>query len=190
MKFIKLKNNKIEAFYDDSKNKNIPSDAIEITKIQFGELIKETELYNVEYDGTTLSYHKVDDLSDIDEMRTYYKKAIDEYAGEIRLKYITDIPGQDATYSLKYEEALKYINSDKNTVDETEFNMLYKESITTNKSLANLANEIITLRNIWVDKASSIESIRLGKKASLDMAMDENTIINIYNGAINEFNNI
>jgi hypothetical protein len=96
------------------------------------------------------------------------KREIDQAAGQARLKFITDIPGQAEIYREKYEQAVDFLSST-NQVDYANFPLLRVEANILNLPMKNIAEIIIKKRMNWITKISAIEFIRLNGKQRIDV---------------------
>lgn len=116
-------------------------------------------------------------------------REIDNKAGEIRCKYITNAAGQDATYIAKAEQAKEYITAGY-PADLTEYGYIVAEiarleldqAIPTDRELA--ANTIISIRNTWMSIDASIEKARLFGKTDVGKRLVESTILAAKNSAL------
>ena len=109
----------------------------------------------------------------LDEIRSATLSEIDAQAGVTRLKYITEVPGQQATYIVKLKEAEEYIQ-DASIVGA----YLRTESEILQTSLLTTAQGIITTANTWNNiLGPQIEGIRLKNKLAVSAAA---TIDEIY----------
>lgn len=105
-----------------------------------------------------------------EELKAQYKNAIDGLAGQTRLRYITDVPGQEATYLLKAQQAEAYaVAGFAGTVPA----MLAAEAAATNQTPQQVAQIVIATRDVWVNVLNpQIESVRIGGKMKVDAAAD------------------
>lgn len=105
-----------------------------------------------------------------EELKAQYKNAIDGLAGQTRLRYITDVPGQEATYLLKAQQAEAYaVAGFAGTVPA----MLAAEAAATNQTPQQVAQSVIATRDVWVNVLNpQIESVRIGGKMKVDAAAD------------------
>jgi hypothetical protein len=98
----------------------------------------------------------------LEEVDAHLQARIDQEAGAFRLQFITDVPGQQATYQLKESEALEYGVNGK--VDPAAFPLLAAEAAETGKPLDQLAAEILTRASQWRWINARIEGRRIGAK--------------------------
>lgn len=119
----------------------------------------------------------------------YAKKDIDSLAGQARLRYTTDVPGQQAVYLIKLEQARQYKEAfDLDPTTNVPSYILMESQVMGITPIA-LANQIISIGNSWNDVVGpSIESIRISTKAQVDSQTDIEEIANIVESATNAFN--
>jgi hypothetical protein len=89
-------------------------------------------------------------------------RAIDEAAGEARLRYITEVPGQQAVYMLKLAEARAHIEGAEPGPH------LVAVAATMGRTTQNVAAEIAQIASVWEQILSpAIEAQRLSGKAAV-----------------------
>lgn len=89
-------------------------------------------------------------------------RAIDEAAGEARLRYITEVPGQQAVYMLKLAEAKAHIGGSAAGPH------LVAIAAATARTTMVVAEEIATVAGVWEQTLSpAIEAARLAGKAAV-----------------------
>lgn len=101
-------------------------------------------------------------------LRLAAEQRIDAAAGQARLRYLTDAPGQDATYTTKYAEALAYIAAGY-PADLSGYPYIAAEA-TPNSPLTptQAATRIAVLGGYWRDvKGPQIEGARICGKDAL-----------------------
>lgn len=107
----------------------------------------------------------------IDLARWRAHQAIDEAAGEARLRYITDVPGQQAVYLEKLAQAQSYLSalaSDANAVVPP---YIAAEASGTGQTAQQVAQMVVGLGARWNDQLGPlIEGLRLGGKAAVRAA--------------------
>lgn len=98
--------------------------------------------------------------------------AIDAMAGEVRRRFITDVSGQAAVYTIKLQEATKYVAdyaADPGAAVPGPH--LIAEAAVTDRPVLTVAENIVALGSAWLTVASpAIEAARLGGKARVDAA--------------------
>lgn len=99
--------------------------------------------------------------------------AIDNAAGKARQRYITTSPGQDATYTVKYAEALGYI-ADGYPSDLSPYPFIAGESQpNTWMTPTQAATRIATIGGYWREVIGpAIEAARINGKDALDSLTD------------------
>ncbi len=100
-------------------------------------------------------------------------REIDAAAGEARLRYITDVPGQQAVYIVKREQAAQYLAEfalDENAVAPP---YIAQEAAALEVTAEVLALQVMEIAALWEDTLSpAIEAARIGGKASVMAAVD------------------
>lgn len=82
-----------------------------------------------------------------------------------RLAYVSNFPGQDAVYSAKEAEALRYMAEA--SPDPSDYPFLSAEVGKTAATMADLATLWVSMGTAWRQAASVIESARMTAKADL-----------------------
>jgi hypothetical protein len=107
---------------------------------------------------------------------------IDSFAGNARLRYITDVPGQSAAYAAKLEQSQAYLAN--NLVIGS---YLQAEASTLDISLQQAAEQIVQKAELWNNTIGpQIESIRRKYKLALDTAATPEQLFQIRNTAMLE----
>jgi hypothetical protein len=91
---------------------------------------------------------------------------IDREAGDFRRRFITSIPGQETTYSLKEKEALAW----KAGAPETELPYLTNEAALRGISVDAQADLILGIAGQWRPLDVVVEGIRIGAKLAVTAA--------------------
>lgn len=126
-------------------------------------------------DTQPLSYHK-----------EKAKIKVDEQANLTRLKYVTFIAGQDASYLQKYSEAKSY-KAAGYPADLTQYQWIKAESEATQTTTQSAADTIISEGDFWnVNKGPAIERARRKGKHSIGNATTELEVTDAMNQAIAE----
>lgn len=95
------------------------------------------------------------------------RRKIDEAAGRARARYITTVPGQDATYSAKYADALRYI-ADSYPSDPAPYPWVAAEAAATGLTTTQVADRIQQLGAAWGGVIGpQIEGARLAGKEAI-----------------------
>jgi hypothetical protein len=98
--------------------------------------------------------------------------SIDAMAGEVRRRFITDVSGQSAVYTIKLQEATKYVaDHEASPSTATPGPHITAEAAATDRPVLTVAQNIVALGSAWLTVASpAIEAARLGGKARVDAA--------------------
>lgn len=107
--------------------------------------------------------------------------AIDAKAGNVRLRYITSVPGQEGTYLLKEREAQRFRDA---LYVGTVPAMVQAEVNATGLLAKAAADDILLRRDQWAAKAAQIEEQRLKGKRSVDAATTEAGVASARDAAI------
>lgn len=106
---------------------------------------------------------------------------IDAKAGEVRKRYITSVPGQDATYLLKERHAEAYKAAGYAGAVPA---MIQAEAAATGLSAQAAADSILAERDAWLTKAAQIEQARRSGKISVVAAATHDQKVAAYQAAI------
>lgn len=100
---------------------------------------------------------------------------IDRVAGEIRERYITDVPGQQAVYMEKRAEAATYIAAHAmDPVTAVPGPHLAAEAAATGSDALSVANAVMANASTWLSLYSpAIEAARISGKAAVQAAETE-----------------
>ena len=98
--------------------------------------------------------------------------AIDNMAGEVRRRFITDVSGQSAVYTIKLQEATKYVaDHAANSATAIPGPHLVAEAAATDRSVLTVAQNIVALGSAWLTVSSpAIEAARIGGKTRVEAA--------------------
>lgn len=112
--------------------------------------------------------------SELDAAKKKAKSEIDKKTGEVRLSYITVIPGQEMTYQEKERQASEYLSITPRP-DEIGYPALTEEIGVTGATAEAVAQAVMTQATAWRYIGPKIEGLRLkGKKAvSESLTLDE-----------------
>jgi hypothetical protein len=103
------------------------------------------------------------DLS-LDDLKAFYKRVIDDFAGVVRSRFVSTGEGMEMTYLYKLEEA-KVFAADGYAGDEATFPFLFREATATAQTPEYVAQVILGNMAAWTQVGSVIEAQRLrGKK--------------------------
>lgn len=114
------------------------------------------------------------------------KTRIDETAGSTRLKYITSIPGQNAVYTEKLNEALRLQQLEFQD-DPTNYPFLNEESTMLQVDISQLALQIIAIANGWKTIGAKIEGTRIKYKTLVENVQTVDELNDIISQAENAF---
>lgn len=104
--------------------------------------------------------------------RWYALRDIDEAAGRARLRFITDVPGQQAVYMLKLQQATAYLQALSKSPAAAVPPYIAAESAATGQTPRQVADLVVTLSATWNDEAGpAIEGLRMGGKAAVYAAV-------------------
>jgi len=121
--------------------------------------------------GPNLDWHKGEAI-----------KQINKSIGETRLTFITDLPGQEAIYQEKRDEASRYISEGRPS-DLADYPMLGAEAGITAATASDLADMWIGLNQQWVLIAADLEKIRMAAVKAIGAA----SIVSDVEAALNTF---
>lgn len=101
------------------------------------------------------------------------QRAIDAAAGEARLRYITDVPGQQAVYLVKREQAAAYLAAHALDAQASVPPYIAAEATALGITPAVLAAEVVAIATLWQDTLSpAIEAARIGGKSAVSASED------------------
>jgi hypothetical protein len=103
----------------------------------------------------------------LEKARTDYQAKVDRAAGEARLRYITSIPGQDATYTSKLADAQRYLATSPEPETLDAFPWLAGEVHTYGLPPLESAQNIVDISAAWTEIGVHIEELRLSAKAAI-----------------------
>ena len=109
-----------------------------------------------------------------------------EMRAAARLLYITDIPGQDAIYQAKLEEARAYVlDADPAAAD---YPLIWSEVGVTAPTAAEVAQVFLNLNAMWKSAAALIDGVYFGAQAAIMAASNEaemQAALDVLAGAVN-----
>jgi hypothetical protein len=109
---------------------------------------------------------------------------VDAAAGQARLRHITDVPGQQATYQRKEQQAREWVNSGYSGPAPS---FIAAEAQALGETPQHIAQQVITLADYWAYvKGPEIEAARIKWKAAVRAADTLEAVQATLNGAINE----
>ena len=93
---------------------------------------------------------------------------VDDAAGRARLRYITDVPGQQATYTRKEQQARQWVDSGYSGPAPS---FIAAEAAALGEAPQHIAQQVITLADYWAYvKGPEIEASRIKWKAAVRSA--------------------
>lgn len=102
--------------------------------------------------------------------------AVNRAIGEYRLNFITDIPGQQAIYQAKRDEAVAFLALDPVPSDPTGFPLLTAETGLTAPTAAELAQLWLDLNTFWVQVSADLEAMRITAIQAINAAANRPAI--------------
>ena len=143
--------------------------------------------------GAAVALPPSTDTTDIEaelrRFRSFAVREIDVLRGETRAKFITVIPGQEAMYISKRNEALGLILEGE-TADPLEFPLLASEVGTTASTIYEVAQIVLNLNWEWKQLAKIIEQASLQAKNNIAAAQSVDEIKTIVEDLTNQLNEI
>ncbi|MFV0382620.1 hypothetical protein [Paracoccus sp. (in: a-proteobacteria)] len=119
--------------------------------------------------------------ADLDRARSEARSKVDDWRGDARLAFITDIPGQDALYIAKFEEARGFVAAldSGQQIDMSDYPLVLSEVGVTAGSAYEVAQVFLNLNAIWRQANCQIDAICFQAKNTLLQAPDEAAITSI-----------
>jgi hypothetical protein len=99
---------------------------------------------------------------------------IDTEAGKARLRYITDVPGQQAIYTEKLVQAKDYLAN--TPADTSAHKYIGGEASARSINATQAATEIVAIASAWEDLSVAIESKRIEAKAAINALPETATV--------------
>lgn len=110
----------------------------------------------------------------INALRFYAQRDIDRAAGDARLRYITDVAGQQAVYLTKMAEAKAYLTAYALDSQAIAPPHIAAEATATGATPLAVAQEVAGLGALWTEGLSpAIEAARIGGKRAVAAATGE-----------------
>ena len=126
---------------------------------------------------------KVSRFGSLEEARQHYLTAVDTLAGEIRIRHITDVPGQGATYEFKRQDAEAFMAAGE-PEDPASFPWIAAEADALEDTMSMAAAEIIRNRDTWQQGGVAIEGARMKGKYRIKKATTTREAYDAYNDAV------
>ncbi len=106
-------------------------------------------------------------FADVAACRAWAADEIDNAAGRARSRYLTTVPGQEATYTAKYAQAQAYIAAGY-PADTAGYSWVAQESLRTGLTPTQAADRIKATGDAWANIIGpAIEGLRIGGKDAL-----------------------
>lgn len=120
----------------------------------------------------------------VSDAQTSAQTQVDAAAGRARLRYITDVPGQQATYTRKEQQARQWVDSGYSGPPPS---FIAAEAQALGETPQHIAQQVITLADYWAYvKGPEIEAARIKWKAAVRAAETLEAVQTALNDAINE----
>lgn len=118
------------------------------------------------------------------EQQTNAQAQIDSAAGRARLRYITDVPGQQATYQRKEQQARDWVESGHAGPAPS---FIAAEAAALGVTPEAIAQQVIALADFWADiKGPEIEACRIKWKAAVRAADALDAVASALDQALSE----
>ena len=106
-------------------------------------------------------------FADVAACRSWAADEIDRAAGRARSRYLTTVPGQEATYTAKYAQAQAYIAAGY-PADTAPYPWIAQESVRSGLTIKQTADRIKMTGDLWANIVGpAIEGLRIGGKDAL-----------------------
>ncbi|MCH8505068.1 MAG: hypothetical protein LAT50_12175 [Ectothiorhodospiraceae bacterium] len=128
---------------------------------------------------------KVSRFPDVDAARRHYLGAIDEAAGALRAKYITDVPGQPSTYERKERDARSVLADEPGPHPWGE-----AEAEALDVSMTEAAQLILAQAEAWEQLGCMVERERMRHKRLVREAETARDADAVYQAALAAFDQI
>lgn len=125
-------------------------------------------------------------LSDLNPIKDSAITEVNQIIGNIRKRFITDIPGQEMIYKTKESQAKEYLSANPEPSDLTGFRLLATEVSIRGITPYEAAQLIINLASIWEDVGGALEDIRLGSIMQIEAANNASDIQAIVNDVLQQ----
>lgn len=118
-------------------------------------------------------------------------RLVDAVAGEARRRYITDVPGQQAVYVRKLEQAQQYLVAYALDAQASAPPYIAAEAAALGVSAFHLATQVMSIAEFWDDTLSpAIEAARISGKAAVSAAESPEAVESARDAAIAALNAI
>ena len=117
---------------------------------------------------------RVDERISLDSLRERESRRIDQIAGALRARFLTDIPGQDATYTEKLADCRAYIAAENPVLSDHPWVAAEAEAQALDATAA--AQNVVTTYVQWRALGVAIEQVRLSIKRLIRDAADIDSV--------------
>lgn len=119
----------------------------------------------------------VQPFKDVEHAKSWAHDSIDSYAGRTRLRYITDLPGQEDAYKQKKMQAEGFLASYPD-ITVALYPWIEREAFHTNLTPLVVATRIKAKWDMWNSViAPEIEGLRVGAKVTISQMTDIQEIL-------------
>ncbi len=143
--------------------------------VQDGEAVakppRPSETHDFDYASKTWIDNEADYLP---ELKLSALAQVNDLRGSARLNYITDLPGQDALYAAKREEAVAYL-SDPDPIDDL-YPLIKSEIGETAPTGFEVAQIFLNLNDLWREAAGAIDAACFAAKREIESVTTANEI--------------
>lgn len=98
---------------------------------------------------------------DLEALRAVVLDQLNRYVANQRRQFITDLPGQEMIYLRKEDEGRRYLASEVEPVDLSDFPLIAAEVGITAPTAYQLATIWVQLTSMWIGAAAQIEQFRM-----------------------------
>lgn len=174
---------RLEGLYDDALNKVIPSRCVLITDEQHADFVQNGHRYTYRLDTEEWIETPIT-LDVLNEVRRMGEIMVDQLAEGKRAEYLTLTGGQDTIYTIKYDEAVAYLDAGGAQEDLTDYAYVkaeYDALRVVGGALtgAEVAQTIVDKRNLCVALGAEIERERRSGKERIARANSRQDVTNI-----------
>ena len=106
----------------------------------------------------------------LEAARAYGRQSIDKAAGQARLRYITEAPGQQLTYQRKSDEVDRWETTPEEERVEAAFRMIFASARAYGETPELAYARIKASRDLWTIAGATIEEMREAGKRAVDAA--------------------
>lgn len=110
-------------------------------------------------------------LADLQAAQAEAVAKVNAAVGQVRRRFVTDIPGQDMLYLRKEAEAARWISDPE--PDLADYPLIAAEIGITAEDGDQMAQIWINMADLWAGIAAQLETLRLGHIAQVEVAADQ-----------------